>query len=450
MALRLTRSLRSIRTRQLPLISPASCSRARPATLRTGTIRASSTYVEQLQLLQDNLSGHYALGRDIDASATSGWNSGEGFKPIGDPDEPFLGTFDGRDSSVHGLVINRPDDTDVRLFGVLGAVEPEDPADPDAEPAYSRVENLELASLNVTGDRRVGGLAGTNNGEIRNVTVSGTVTGAGGYATGGLVGRNYKACAEVTIRNAYANVTITGEGSTGGLVGEHSDAGAIEYSSSSGTVKGTGSTGGLVGTTNNGDIFHSHSTSEVNGTASWVGGLVGNNTYNTVSHSWSSGTVVNTGDYTGGLLGVNNSGQVTHSYATGNVTGQSDAGGLVGQNYNSEAEISNTYAHGDVTGTEKVGGLVGSSWKPLELSYSTGSVEGDSLVGGLVGALEYDGAVSDSYWDTETSGQAASAGGEGKTTSEMKQQGTYAAWDFTDTWQTGEGNGYPDLLENPR
>ena len=54
------------------------------------------------------------------------------------------------------------------------------------------------------------------------------------------------------------------------------------------------------------------------------------------------------------------------------------------------------------------------------------------------------GNVFDSFWDTETSGQAVSAGGTGKTTAEMQQQGTFdPPWDFTNIWDIA--GGYPFL-----
>ena len=39
--------------------------------------------VYDLQNMQNNLAGVYALGRDIDASATASWNGGAGFTPVG-------------------------------------------------------------------------------------------------------------------------------------------------------------------------------------------------------------------------------------------------------------------------------------------------------------------------------------------------------------------------------
>jgi len=54
-------------------------------------------------------------------------------------------------------------------------------------------------------------------------------------------------------------------------------------------------------------------------------------------------------------------------------------------------------------------------------------VNGDYLVGGLVGwdSTPEKDAVTDSFWDTKTSGQSTSAGGTGKTTAEMQDIATF-------------------------
>jgi len=72
-------------------------------------------------------------------------------------------------------------------------------------------------------------------------------------------------------------------------------------------------------------------------------------------------------------------------------------------------------------------------------------VNGNDGVGGLVGINL--GIVSNSFWDTQTSGQATSDGGTSKTTENMKNVRTYtdlawsgglsSAWDFV-------GNPYDD------
>src|SRR5262249_16264382 len=53
--------------------------------------------VNNLQNVQTNLRGTYALGRNIDASATATWNDNAGFLPIGrNSDRGFVGRFDGQ------------------------------------------------------------------------------------------------------------------------------------------------------------------------------------------------------------------------------------------------------------------------------------------------------------------------------------------------------------------
>jgi len=70
--------------------------------------------------------------------------------------------------------------------------------------------------------------------------------------------------------------------------------------------------------------------------------------------------------------------------------------------------------------------------------------------------------VSNSFWDTETSGQASSAGGTGKTTAQMKDIATFsgATWDIVavasaddrDTgyiWNIVDDGTYPFLSWQP-
>jgi hypothetical protein len=57
-----------------------------------------------LQNIRNNLSGTFALGRDVDAGATSSWNGGAGFSPVGGS-TAFTGTFDGQGRTVSNLTI---------------------------------------------------------------------------------------------------------------------------------------------------------------------------------------------------------------------------------------------------------------------------------------------------------------------------------------------------------
>jgi hypothetical protein len=68
-------------------------------------------------------------------------------------------------------------------------------------------------------------------------------------------------------------------------------------------------------------------------------------------------------------------------------------------------------------------------------------VTGLDYVGGLVGR-NYQGTVSNSFWDTETSGQATSDGGTGKTTTEMQNTATFsgAGWNIVAVANPGDRN----------
>lgn len=181
----------------------------------------------------------------------------------------------------------------------------------------------------------------------------------------------------------------------------------------------------------------------------------------------------------GGLIAYNR-GTISNSYSTGSVEGFDSAGGLVGFN---RGTINNSYSKSYVTGLEFVGGLAGSNSGVINGSYSTGATAGNRYVGGLVGGNTDEGTitesystgsvvasvgrsggfvgvnkgfVSDSYWDTETSGMSDSEGGVGKTTLEMQSIITFTNWDIVDisafdesnpnVWYLNEGNDYPRLF----
>lgn len=221
------------------------------------------------------------------------------------------------------------------------------------------------------------------------------------------------------------NVTVTGEGNVGGLVGEN--LGTVSDSYCTGNVTGDGPVGGLVGGNPGGAVSNSYFTGSVTGRDS-VGGLLGTNYDGSVSNSYSTGNVTGY-SFVGGLAGENLFDAVSNSYSTCRVTGYEFVGGLVGYNYG--GTVSDSCATGSVTGNSSVGGLVGEnrSEGTVSKSYSTASVSGNSTAGGLVGCNS-NAAVSNSFWDIETSGQATSDGGTGKTTAEMQDVATFsgAAW----------------------
>ncbi|MFY9104462.1 filamentous hemagglutinin N-terminal domain-containing protein [Aliarcobacter cryaerophilus] len=230
--------------------------------------------VYQLQWINTALGGKYELGSNIDASATSTWDSNKGFNPIGNSTNVFNGNFDGKNYMISNLIINRPSTSAVGLFGFTDS--------------GSLIENIGLDNVNIKGHHNSGGLAGESHGTVKNSYVKGIVDLGSGAYVGGFVGAN-----RGTIENSYFEGTVIGDGRTGGFVGWN--AGVIRNSYFKGTVTGTSFVGGLV-SSGSGTIENSYTSGTVNGIAR-IGGLIGQDLGFTINNSWydnqanSSGTM---------------------------------------------------------------------------------------------------------------------------------------------------------------
>jgi filamentous hemagglutinin family protein len=278
-------------------------------TVITSLGAAGSTTGTDLQGIGSGVSTqNFALGADIDASATSGWNAGAGFLPDAPNFPNFTGTFDGLGHIISNLTINRPLVSRVGLFEKIGN--------------GGVVRNVGLVGGSITGNSMVGGLVGENAyGTISNSYTTGTVHGSS--YTGGLVGNNYGGA----ISNSYATGAVSGGSYTGGLVGNNNYGGStISNSYASGTVSGSSSTGGLAGRSN-GTVSNSYASGAVSSTGSSVGGLIGYNA-STISNSYATGAVSG-GSSVGGLAGFNN-GTVTASFWDTTTSGQATSAGGVG------------------------------------------------------------------------------------------------------------------------
>lgn len=129
-----------------------------------------------------------------------------------------------------------------------------------------------------------------------------------------------------------------------------------------------------------------------------------------------------------------------------------------------EAIITNCYSTSSVKGDRQVGGLIGSfTVSKMTNCYSAGKVNGNEKVGGLVGYFDgycHPDKVTNSFWNTETSGLTVFDEGEnnfttcrGLTTAEMKKRSSFTDWDFKNTWTIKEGQIYPTLnwqTKNPK
>jgi len=348
-----------------------------------------------LNAIRDGLGGIYILMNDLN-STTPGYeelagptaNGGMGWQPIASTNESppasFVGTLDGRGHETRDLFIDRPDENGVGLFGTVWL--------------GGGITNLGVVNATVTGYMSVATLVGASFGTVTNCHSASGVNGTN--SVGGLAGYNGG-----TVTNCHSASGVNGTNSVGGLVG--SNGGTVSDSSVTGSVSGSGySVGGLVGQ-NYGTVGSSYCTGGVSGNK-FVGGLVGHN-------------------YAGSGPGSMVYGTVSTSYSTGAVTGDSYVGGLVAAN---EGTIGDSYSISKVTGDQYAGGLVGENYGSVIDCYSAGSVAGNSS-GGLV--VDNRGTVTNSFWDTETSGQGTSNGGTAKNTTEMQDITTFSVppWNIT-------------------
>ncbi|UCG55588.1 MAG: hypothetical protein JSU70_12045 [Phycisphaerales bacterium] len=178
----------------------------------------------------------------------------------------------------------------------------------------------------------------------------------------------------------------------------------------------------------------------------YVGGLIGLGV-GSISECHSGGSVSGEA-YVGGLVGLLDLASLGRCYSAASVSGNDIVGGLIGKTAHDDTTVTYCYATGSVTGYRYVGGLAalverGAVYK----CYSVGTVLGHLYTGGLAGERKVLGQIRQSFWDTETSGQATSAGGTGKTTTQMQSIDTFfdAGWDFVLTWDICEGTNYPVL-----
>ena len=184
-----------------------------------------------------------------------------------------------------------------------------------------------------------------------------------------------------------------------------------------------------------------------------VGGLVGANG-GTVSACYATGKVSGD-DFVGGVVGANlDDGSVSASYSTVHVTGDDRIGGLAGSN---SGTVTATYATGRVVGDSEAGGLIGRNTGELNISYATVFVSGRSTIGGLVGRNSGGGTITDSYWDSDTSGRTTGSYGQAKNTAELQlptvASGIYQTWNVDldgdsmndDPWNFGTSSQYPVL-----
>lgn len=236
------------------------------------------------------------------------------------------------------------------------------------------------------------------------------------------------------------DVNITALSSVGALCGRN-HGGTINSCYSSGSIQGSFSIGGLCGYNSEGAISNSYSACSVSADMSSsesIGGFCGYN-YGSINSSFATGDVSGKRNV-GGFCGMNDGGTIENAYATGSVTGENNLGGFCGYIYNAytfdptvESYIKNAYSTGEVTAVNS----------------------GDDIrIGGFIGSNGYC-EISNSFWNTETSGLTVGfdASSEGTTDItginivQMQDSTTFTlvSWEFPTIWtqNSTNNNGYP-------
>ena len=353
----------------------------------------------QLQAIDTNLSGKYALKNSIDAIGTKDLDGGKGFKPLGsDREDGFTGTFDSLEFHIFDLTINRSDMDNVGLFSkTKGAI----------------LNNVTLVGGKITGKNNVGTLVG----EARYTTITGAVNSAavvGSAKVGGLVGTG----TDVTLKDAVNMGDITGtDHAVGGLAGNFTNGVISGKSYNIGNVGGPDDTnqpydvGGLVGVANGSTLGNEEAKDGIiyNGLTVKgkynVGGIAGQLKNSTLQHAENRSTIKATGFttesyvYQGAGYSTNNPPEVQAS----------NVGGLVGistgntfTNVTNLGDVSSAMGKGnDYYDGGNVGGIVGRA-EGTNITTATNQetkVTGAHNVGGIAGYFGGNGTITSAVND---------------------------------------------------
>lgn len=259
-----------------------------------------------------------------------------------------------------------------------------------------QIDGAKTISVSVSGGNSVGGIAGENNKEIYDLSVKATVTGTGDNV-GGIAGTNK---GKIQLKEQYKNVAnVSGVSNVGGVVGDNE--GTIYNINVKANVSGKGNNiGGIVGINKhlvqlNKSLLIEMDVDGVN----CVGGVVGHNK-GTLSEALVTGSVDSNEDCSGGVVGKNDGTVSEIAISEITVKGRDYVGGYVGENLNKISNIG-SISNIQITGHNIVGGLFGytkiSNWVCGNINVDNLTVTGNNYVGGFAGKVESDKNINDIY-----------------------------------------------------
>jgi len=224
----------------------------------TGSGTDDDPYIIQteadLNAIRNDLSAWYELVNDISMVQHQ---TDEGFEPVGGENNPFQGHFNGKGHKIKSLFVNRPNTSDIGLFGRVSA--------------GATISNIRLVNVKIIGYDCVGGLVGSSCGTITNCATEGDVSGRS--RIGGLVGGTTR-YPFGSIKHSYSTATVDGIYNVGGLIGWNE--GIISNCYSAGNITGDYQVGGLIGTDDYSELIECcYSVGKVTGSPGHIGGLIG-------------------------------------------------------------------------------------------------------------------------------------------------------------------------------
>lgn len=253
--------------------------------------------VDELTLIRDNVNNGSNSYEGIVIVLDWNLNLGNGWTPIGTPEHPFRGIFDGQDHTINFGIYNESNDYQ-GFFGYM----------------QGTVKNVNFTQCSVIGRNYVGVIAGYCNGTISNC-YSYREKVEGEKYVGGLVGMTRYS----EIQDCFNGNNIVGEQYVGGIVGDFASCkndncyGTMKYDLYGGNVsrcynygmvRATGDTshvGGIAGFTS-AEVKHCYNSGIVDG-KDFVGGLCGQLDGDNLHHCYNAGHVSATGNNKGAVCG---------------------------------------------------------------------------------------------------------------------------------------------------
>ena len=302
-----------------------------------------------LNNIRNDLTKHYALGQDIDAS--NSWEEGSNV-----------------DDGNGGITACTPYDGNLDTELTDSYCSGMDPLGGNFEGSLDG-QNYKIESLYINANKVLVGLVGYFYGSIRNLhlhssRVHSRYSGQSFSGVGGLVGRDYYGNDGFIDNCSIVSGKISGvKGDVGGLIG-------------------------IGGSSTTSNSFTKNMTVE-GGSSSHVGGFMGRAGGGSVASSYAVGGVVR-GGYAGGFSGLITEGEIESSYANNmDVFGEIEASSFLAEYLTDGSKVLHSYGRGGV------------------------NVGDEGILGGFIssiGGSELAISIQNNFWDTEITNITASVG----------------------------------------